>query len=206
MGITVSGTGEAAGRPDVVDLDVGVSVLAGAVGEAASIAADRADAVTAALTAAGIAGDDLATTEYTIRPEYDYSGNEQRLTGYRVSNSMRARLRDIGQTGLLLDSVSAAGGDETRVNGLTFGVADETALRSEAREEAWNDALSKATQLAALSGQALGPATSITETVRPPIAPVRMLAADMSAERSTPIQPGSTTVAITLEVEFAVGD
>jgi hypothetical protein len=205
MGITVSGIGEASGRPDVVDIDVGVSVLADTVEEATAVAADRAGAVTSALTSAGISSDDLATTEYSIRPEYDYSGNEQKLAGYRVSNNMRARLRDIDITGAVLDAFSDAGGDETLVNGLIFGVADESALRAEARETAWKDALAKATQLADLSGQTLGKATSITESVRPPASPVRMLAADM-AERSTPIQPGSTMVIVTLEVEFALDE
>jgi uncharacterized protein YggE len=205
MGITVSGMGESSGRPDVVDIDVGVSVLADTVEEATSVAGDRAGAVTSALTSAGISSDDLTTTDYSIRPEYDYSGNQQKLTGYRVSNMIRARLRDIETTGAVLDSVSGAGGDETLVNGLTFGVADESALQVDARETAWKDALAKATQLAELSGQTLGKATSITESVRPPASPVRMLAADM-AERSTPIQPGSTTVTITLEIEFALDD
>jgi hypothetical protein len=104
----------------------------------------------------------------------------------------------------VLDSLSAAGGDEARVNGLTFAVTDETGLRAQARSAAWEDALTKATQLADLSGQTLGNATSITETVRPPVAPVRMLAADMAMEKSTPIQPGTTTVTVTLEVEFAL--
>jgi uncharacterized protein YggE len=205
MGITVSGIGESSGRPDVVDIDVGVSVLADTVEGATSVAADRAGAVTSALTSAGISSDDLATTEYSIRPEYDYSGNEQRLTGYRVSNMIRARLRDIDTTGALLDSLSDVGGDETLVNGLVFGVADESALRAEARETAWKDALAKATQLADLSGRTLGNATSIIESVRPPSSPVRMLAAEM-AERPTPIQPGSTMVTVTLEVEFALDD
>ncbi len=204
MGITVSGIGDASGQPDVVDLDVGVSVLADTVEEATSVAADKAAAVTTALTAAGVSTDDLATIEYSIRPEYDYSGNEQKLTGYRVTNMIRARLRDIAATGSVLDSLSAAGGDEARVNGLTFAVTDETGLRAQARSAAWEDALAKATQLADLSGQTLGNATSITETVRPPVAPVRMLAADMAMEKSTPIQPGTTTVTVTLEVEFAL--
>jgi uncharacterized protein YggE len=204
MGITVSGIGDASGQPDVVDLDVGVSVLADTVEEATSVAADKAAAVTTALTAAGVSTDDLATIEYSIRPEYDYAGNEQKLNGYRVTNMIRARLRDIAATGSVLDSLSAAGGDEARVNGLTFAVADETGLRAQARSAAWEDALTKATQLADLSGQTLGNATSITETVRPPVAPVRMLAADMAMEKSTPIQPGTTTVTVTLEVEFAL--
>jgi uncharacterized protein YggE len=119
---------------------------------------------------------------------------------------LRARLRDINVTGSLLSAVSAAGGDETRVQGLNFGVADETGLQARAREAAWEDAIAKATHLAALSGQTLGRATSISEMVRPPIAPVRMMAADMAMERSTPIQPGSTTISVTLQVEFALGD
>jgi uncharacterized protein YggE len=204
MGITVSGVGEAVGRPDQVELEAGVSVLGDTVAEATSIVAQKAQAVNDALTSAGVAVDDLATTEHSVRPEYDYTGNEQKLLGYRVSNIMKARSKDIGATGALLDAVTAAGGDETRVSGLSFGVSDETALRAEAREAAWNDALARATQLADLSGQTLGKATSITETARPPISPVRMLAADM-AEAATPIQPGTTTVSVTLEVEFAVG-
>jgi uncharacterized protein YggE len=202
MGITVSGIGEARGRPDVVDVDVGVSVLAATVAQATTIAADRARAVTTSLTTAGVAADDQSTTEYSIRPEYDYSGSEQRLLGYRVSNLVRARLRDIDTTGQVLDAVTSSGGDDTRVNGLTFAVADETSLQAEARAAAWNDALTKATQLAGLSGQTLGRATSITETMGPPVAPVRMLAADMATERSTPVQPGTTTVSVTLEVQF----
>ena len=204
MGITVSGIGEATGSPDIVDIDVGVSVLAATVAEATKIASDKARAVTTSLTDAGITAEDLATNEYSIRPDYDYGGNEQRLLGYRVSNLMRARLRNIDATGSVLDAVASSGGDETRVNGLSFGVADEKALQAEAREAAWNDATTKATQLAGLSGLTLGPATSITETMRPPVAPVRMLAADMAMEKSTPIQPGTTTVTVTIEVEFSV--
>ena len=117
MGITVSGIGEATGSPDIVDIDVGVSVLAATVAEATKIASDKARAVTTSLTDAGITAEDLATNEYSIRPEYDYGGNEQRLLGYRVSNLMRARLRNIDATGSVLDAVASSGGDETRVNG-----------------------------------------------------------------------------------------
>jgi uncharacterized protein len=204
VGITVSGAGEASASPDIVEVDVGVSVLADTVQDATRIAAERAEAVSSALTAGGVASDDTATTEYSIRPEYDYSTNNQRLLGYRVSNTVRAKLRDITSTGPLLDSISSAGGDDTRVNGLSFGVADETSLLGSAREAAWNDARAKAEQLAALSGHTLGKATSITETVKGPIVPMpRMMAADAGMERaSTPIQPGTSSVMVTLQVEF----
>lgn len=205
MGITVSGAGEANAAPDMVEIDVGVSVLADTVESATQTAAERAEAVSSALTAGGIAAEDMATTEYSIRPEYDYSSNKPRLLGYRVSNTVRAKLLDITSTGPLLDSIASAGGDETRVNGLSFGVADETSLLARAREAAWADAKSKAEQLAGLAGHTLGKAVAINETVQGPVVPMpRMLAADMAmTERaSTPIQPGTSSVTVTLQVEF----
>jgi uncharacterized protein len=205
MGITVSGAGEANADPDMVEIAVGVAVLADTVEEATRAAAERAEAVTSALTAGGVRLEDMATTEYTIHPEYDYSSSQQRLLGYRVSNTIRAKLRDIASTGRLLDSIASAGGDETRVNGLSFGVDDETSLLARAREAAWNDARNKAEQLAALSGHTLGKATSITETIQVPVVPLpRMMAADMamSETASTPIQPGTSSVTVTIEVEF----
>ncbi len=205
MGITVSGAGEANADPDMVEIDVGVAVLADTVEDATQIAAQRAEAVTSALTAGGVRVEDMATIEYTIRPEYDFTDNKQRLLGFRVSNTVRAQVRDIASTGPLLDSIASAGGDETRVNGLRFGIDDETSLLASAREAAWNDARNKAEQLAALSGHTLGKATSITETNKGPVVPMpRMIAADMGmAERaSTPIEPGTSTVTVTLQVEF----
>ena len=148
----------------------------------------------------------MATTEYTIRPEYDYSGSQQRLLGYRVSNTVRAKLRDIASTGRLLDSIASAGGDETRVNGLSFGVADETSLlghgsgsglerRQRPKPSSWRHS----------PGTRSGKATSITETIQGPVVPMpRMMAADMamSERASTPIQPGTSSVTVTLQVEF----
>jgi uncharacterized protein len=205
MGITVSGAGEANGDPDMVEIDVGVAVLADTVEDATRIAAQRAEAVSSTLTAGGVLPEDMATTEYSIRPEYDYSSSQQRLLGYRVSNTVSAKLRDIASTGPLLDSIASAGGDETRVNGLSFGIADETSLLASAREAAWNDARNKAEQLAVLSGHTLGKATSIIETIQGPVVPMpRMMAADMSMAEmaSTPIEPGTSTVTVTLQVEF----
>lgn len=207
MGITVSGTGEVTGVPDTVEVDVGVSVLADTVAEASAVAAERSRAVIAALVSGGVAEADMSTFDYTIQPEYDYSGNQQRLTGFLVSNTLRAKVRDIDGTGAIVDSVSAAGGDHSRINGLQFSIDDDTTLEAAARQAAWNDATARATQLAKLSGQALGPTTSITETVRNPVVPVRMMAdMAMAKEAGTPIQPGTSTVTVTLQVEFAFGD
>ncbi|MGH8913539.1 MAG: SIMPL domain-containing protein [Acidimicrobiia bacterium] len=203
-GISVSGVGEVTGTPDTLQLDLGVSALADTVDQAAATAAERAQAVIAALTSNGVAEEDITTTDYSIFPEYDYSNNTERIVGYRVNNTVRAKLHDIDGAGTVIDAVTAAGGDETRVNGLNFSIEDDAELIADAREAAWNDALAKATQLAELSGRELGAATSIVEIVSNPPIPFPY-ARDMAggAETAeTPIEPGTSTVTIDLQVEF----
>jgi uncharacterized protein YggE len=202
-GISVAGVGEVTGTPDTLQLDLGVSALADTVDQAAAIAAERAQAVIGALTSNGVAEEDITTTDYSIYPEYDYSNNQERIVGYRVNNTVRAKLHEIENAGSVIDAVTAAGGDETRVNGLSFSIEDDADLITAAREAAWNDALAKATQLAELSGQTLGAATSIVETVTSP--PVPYYARDLAGgaeDAATPIEPGTSTVAIDLMVEF----
>jgi hypothetical protein len=203
MGISVTGMGEVTGTPDTVEVDLGVSVLGETVDEATATAAERAEAVIAALTSNGVAAEDITTTDYSIYPEYDYSQNQERLIGYRVTNTVRAKIRDLDTTGTVIDAATAAAGDEARVSGLRFSIEDSAELVSSAREAAWADALAKATQLADLSGQTLGAATSITETVSTPPVPIPYAADAAGAERATtPIEPGTSAVTITLQVEF----
>jgi uncharacterized protein YggE len=202
-GISVSGMGEVTGTPDTVEVDLGVSVLEETVDQAASTAAERAESLIAALTSNGVAEEDITTTDYSIYPEYDYSGNQERLVGYRVNNTVRAKIRDLDTTGTVLDAATAAAGDEARVSGLRFSLEDNADLVAAAREAAWDDALAKATQLAELSGQTLGAATSITETVSIPPVPIPYATDAAGAERATtPIEPGTSAVTITLQVEF----
>ncbi len=204
-GISVSGMGEVTGTPDTVEVGLGVSVLGESVDQAATTAAEKAQALIDALTSNGVAEEDITTTDYSIYPEYDYSSNEQRLIGYRVSNTVKAKIRDLDSTGAVLDAATVAGGDDVVVNGLSFSIEDNDELVAAAREAAWNDAMAKATQLAELSGQTLGEATTITETVSMPPIPIPY-AAEAADDRAvaTPIEPGTSAVTITLQVQFGL--
>ena len=203
-GITVTGTGEVTGTPDTVEVTLGVSVLADTVQEAAATAAQKADALISALTDGGVAPEDITTTDYSIYPEYDYSNNTELLVGYRVSNTVRAKIRNVDEVGSLLDAATAAGGDDTLVSGLQFSIDDDAELLEAARAAAWDDALAKATQLAELSGQELGKAISINETVSSTQPPVFYEAAGGDRASETPIEPGTSVVTINLSVNFAL--
>ena len=109
-GITVTGTGEVTGTPDTVEVSLGVAVLAENVQDATTTAAQKADALISALTDGGVDRKDITTTDYSIYPEYDYSSNTERLVGYRVSNTVRVKIRNVDDTGSLIDAATAAGG------------------------------------------------------------------------------------------------
>ena len=203
-GISVTGQGRVTGIPDTMVITLGVSVLRPTVGQATGDAATLADAVIAALKAGGVAEAAIQTPSYSVYPEYDYREFDERLRGYRVSNQLQVKVRDLDRAGELIDAATAAGGDDTVVHGLSFSIEDNQALLEAARAAAWADAEAKARQLARLAGLTLGRATSITETIQFDVPPVFFEAAEF-ARTATPIQPGQSDVTVVVQVTFALG-
>lgn len=204
-GINVTGVGRVTGTPDTLSITLGVSVLRDSVGDAAGAAATLADAVIDALKAGGVAEEDIQTANYAIFPEHDWTGNRQRLIGYRVSNELRVKVREIDRAGAVIDAATAAGGDDVVVHGLSFSIEDNTELLEAARAAAWNDARAKGDQLAGLSGVDLGTAVSITETIAHDVPPVSFERFAAFEDAATPIEPGQADVIVTIQVTFAIG-
>jgi uncharacterized protein YggE len=195
------------GKPDTLTVNLGVSVLRPTVDQATRDAATLATAITDALKANGVAEDDIQTSNYSIYPEYDYSGSQQRLTGYRVNNQVNVKIRNLDSAGAVIDAATAAGGDATVVNNVAFSIEDDAELLQMARTAAWQDAEAKARQLAQLAGVTLGSAVSITETITyntPPIYYQREAAGAMDSV-STPIESGTQDVIVNIQVIFAIG-
>jgi len=204
-GITVTGLGHSSASPDVMTVDLGVSVLATNVAEGRAVAGDRAQALISSLTDGGVSNEDIQTTRYTIHPEYDHHEGEQRLRGYRVSNDLQVTLRDLGSAGEILDSAAAAGGDEVTINNVSFSLENQIEGRDEAREAAWKDALARAEHLARLSGRALGPVVNIVETTGRPPGPGPVPRMALASSEAMPIEAGTTAITVSLEVTFALG-
>jgi uncharacterized protein YggE len=204
-GIAVSGRGEVFGTPDTLQMSFGVSVLRPTVKQAVADAAALADQLISTLTSSGVATEDVQTANYSIYPEYDYSGDERNLVGYRVSNTVTAKIRDIDSAGSVIDAAVSGVGDEIQVSGVSFSIEDDEELISAARDAAWEAARSKAQQLADLAGLTLGKAVMISESVAgtPPQPLYRAAFEDsVGASVETPIEAGQQQVAVTLQVRF----
>ena len=205
-GIWVSGTGEVTATPDVAILTLGVQAQETTVKAAQSEAASAMAAVVNALKANGVADKDIQTQWYSISPvtKWDDKTNEQITTGYSVSNMVIVKIRDISKAGTIIDAVTDAGGDLTRINGINFTVDNPTAYYNQAREKAMQDAAAKAQQMASLAGVNLGKAIYISESggYIPGPYPLRDYAAGASA--STPISPGELNITISVSVGYSI--
>ena len=206
-GIWVTGQGEATAVPDIAELRLGVEVQADTVAEAQGQASEAMDKVQQALKDNGVAEKDIQTQQFSIYPvtKWISDRDEQEIIGYRVTNIVVAKIREIDEAGAIIDAVAEAGGDFTRIQGISFDVDDRTPYYEEARSKAFEDASNKAKQLAELAGVGLGKATFVSESGA--YLPVRMV--DFSAEAgvpggATPISPGELEITVYVQVIYEI--
>ena len=206
-GIWVSGEGKVTVTPDLATLGLGIEAQAKTVAEAQSQAAEAMGRVTAALTDSGVDEKDIQTQYFSITQvtRWDDETQQDIVIGYRVTNTVAAKIREIDKIGSIIDVVAAAGGDYTRINSIAFSVDDPTAYYGEARQKAMADAIAKAEQMAELAGVELGKPTYISEWESYPVNYIEMARA-VPAPVETPISPGEIELTLTVQVAYTIED
>lgn len=214
--IWVVGTGTVTVAPDLAVLTVGVEARAGTVQEALTQAADAMTDIVSMLEAEGVESADIQTRSFSINPQYtwrevtdDDGGrySERVLTGYTVNNRAVVRLRDLDRVGEMVDLVAGAGGDLTRIEGVSFTVQDPEPHRAEAREAAVDQAMVKAEQFARDAGVTLGEVLVISEGGGVPAPRAFAESATFAlagADASTPISEGELEIRATVQMVFAI--
>ncbi|MHB8575648.1 MAG: SIMPL domain-containing protein [Dehalococcoidia bacterium] len=203
--VTVRGQGSLTAPPDTAVVRLGVSVQAAKVADARSQAATAAAAVIAAAKNDGVLDKDIQTVQFNIGPVYDNKNGSQSLLGYRVDNVLQLKIRNLDSSGQVIDDATAAGGDATVVQGISFTIDDTTALAHQARILSIQDALAQATDFATAAGATVGKVISISEVTAAP--PVPFDAAPVAAAASqarTPVQAGTLRVDVSVTVTYAL--
>ncbi len=205
-GIHVTGKGEVMAAPDIATLRLGIAAQAASVAEAQTQAAEAMGKVIAALIDNGVAEKDIQTQYFSIRQitKWDRETEEEVVIGYRVTNKVTAKIRDVDKAGAIIDAVAEAGGDLTRIDGISFSVDDPSAYYEEARQKAMADAEVKAEQLAELASVTLGKPTYISEGVWIPPIPRDIYIGEATTAIETPISPGEMEIRLTVQVVYAI--
>ena len=202
--IRVSGEGRVSVAPDVALVTFGVTALDASLEKANRDAAARARRVTEVLKSV-VAPSDLQTTRFDVQLERHYDPKAPpKVTGYRVSNQIRARVRDLSALGSLLDRAVAAGANE--VEGLQLTRDDPRPEEARALAAAVKAARAKAEDIARAAGVQLGELLSVAETGEEPVRPVafRAMAAGKAAAESVPVEAGTVEAVARVEAVFTL--
>ncbi|HEY0113636.1 MAG TPA: SIMPL domain-containing protein [Allosphingosinicella sp.] len=201
--LDIVATGEVTRVPDVARISTGVVTTAPTATAALQENARRMAAVRAGLRQAGIADRDIQTSSINLHPDYrhDPTGGNPQLIGYRASNDLSVRFRDIANAGKIIDALVAQGANQ--IHGPMLGIDKPESALDEARTRALTAARARAELYARALGKRVGRILSISEggaNYAPQ--PMMRMRGESAALTSTDIDPGEQTLAVSLSVSF----
>ena len=163
-GLSVNGHGQVNLPPDVAYVTIGVHTEATDVSNAVQDNADQVAAVMASLSQAGVAPEDMQTSNFSVYTTDNYDPNTGLINGkkYSVDNTVNVTARDLAGLGNLLDRAISAGANS--IWGITFDLENKDAASAQARDMAVEDAKTEAQALATTAGVSLGDIVSISYT------------------------------------------
>ncbi len=159
--IVVSGFGKVTGNNDIAVTTIGYSNTDKDVAKAQADNKKVMDQIMSELKSFNVADKDLQSN-YTIYPDYNYTQQTgQQLLGYKVTNQLTIKIRDLSKIPQILSLAGKYGA--TEVSGLNFTIDDPENLKTDARAKALSDAKVKALYLSQKLGVHLGPVVSFNE-------------------------------------------
>jgi uncharacterized protein len=199
--VTVVGSGEVKGTPDTLNVNASIEFSAPDVTGAMNQVSDRQLGVINALVEAGVDRNDISTTQVSLQPQFSPTTDSTTIVGYRASNSIDVKIRQLDAASQALALIVSTGGNATRINNVNYSIEDDSQLVRDARSRAFNDAKDRADQYAGLSGLTLGKVISISEApgAAPPV-PMPRGGAEMAMAAPVPVEPGQQTIGFSVTV------
>jgi uncharacterized protein YggE len=201
--ISVTGEATVTVAPDVAQIEAGVTSDAKTAREASDANNAAMGKVLLALKGSGIEAKDFQTSRLSLQPQSapNRSGPSA-IVGYRASNRVTVRLRDITKVAGVIDTLVAAGAND--IGGINFMVSNASKLLDDARQQAVADARRKADIYAKAAGVTLGAPLSISEEGAPGPVLYRAKLATAGMAVSAPVAQGEETLAVTISVSWAI--
>jgi uncharacterized protein YggE len=199
--VSTRGVGRVTAVPDTLNLTMGVQTQDTSAKAALAANNDKTNALLKTLKSKGVAAKDLQTVDLSIQP--NYAPNSMQITGYQVTNTVRATLHNLATAGGVVDAAANAVGDAVRLQQVGFSIGDDTAVRSAARSQAVHQAQAQAEQMAKAAGAKLDRIRTITEV--PDNGPTPMYDVKVAeGGAAAPIQPGQVAVSVLVEITYDI--
>ncbi len=203
--LDVSAMGEVTRVPDLAIISAGVQTLQPTATAAIEENAASMERIRAALKRAGIANRDIQTSQINLNPEYRYDQNRPPvLTGYRATNTVNVKFRDLKRSGTILDALVKEGANQLNGPNLTLDKPEEA--YDEARLKAVQAGRARAELYARALGKRVVRILSVSESGAyvPPPMPMGYArdAIQVTAVSKTEIDPGTQQVQVNVSMSF----
>ncbi|MGE5579083.1 MAG: SIMPL domain-containing protein [Bacillota bacterium] len=202
--ISVTGEAEVQVKPDMVTMNFGVENTASDAQTAQRQNSTAMNAVVEALYRQGISKDDVQTSSFRLSPVYEWQGErseKQVLVGYRCSNTVVVRLKDLSKVGATIDAATSAGANN--VYGISFGLQDPNAQRPTLLAAAVSDAKAKADIMARAAGYTITGVQRMSDGYTSVVEVQESLrSAKVMMDSSVPIEAGTLTVKATVQIDY----
>jgi uncharacterized protein len=202
--VTVTGHGEVRRKPDMVEINLGVTTEADTAGKALDDNSKAMQELLDSLAKHDVEKRNIRTTNISVSPKYKQPqprSREREIVGYTVTNQVHVRVMDHAKLGEILDDAVAAGGN--RINGISFSVREKETALDEARKKAMADAQRKAELYASAAKQSLGNLLRIQEQVTSnPPNPLRRATFAADAAAGVPVEAGEQVLEARVQAVF----
>jgi len=202
--LAVVGEGKVEATPDTAYVDAGITVNnETTVEQAQSIINKANNDIIAAMKKLGIDKNDVKTSNYSIYPNYDYTGNANKISGYNGNVTITIKTKKIDLVSSIIEQATKMGANQ--IQGVRFTLDQPENFREQARDAAIKNARAQAEKLAKSLKINLGKVVNIVESTPDVIQPLYKSAAmglgggDSSAAA---IEPGSQTITSTVTLYF----
>jgi uncharacterized protein YggE len=149
--VMVTGEADVRARPDTALVTLTVVTQSPRAVEAQQANARKTEAVISAVKGVAGAGVEIATSDYSLNPQYDYGGDgPPRIGSYEARNSVTVTTGQLDNVGAVIDAATGAGANS--VDGVRFILRESNAAHRETLGAATRQAMEKAEAMA----QALG--------------------------------------------------
>jgi uncharacterized protein YggE len=206
--LTVSGEGTVSRVPDVVVIALGAEALEPTVRAAQDKVNTAVNLAVEKIEALGVERRAIQSTRLWFESRYeDYYPNndvnqkpERRLLGYAARSMLRVRLEDLALAGKVIDAAIEAGVND--LNGIHFGLRDDSKEQQLALSRAVEQARAKAATMAGAMGVELIGVLEVSESYsggggQSPF--------QESSFAETRVEPGEVTVRANVYVRYRVG-
>lgn len=201
--VSTNGEGTITVTPDIAFISMGIETSDKAMGTAQQINKDKMNLLVQELTKLGINKEDIQTQSYNVYPDYQWQSDKSVLVGYKVSNMLKVKIRNLDNAGKILDAVASK--EANMVYGIQFDVSDTNKAYKDALTLAVRNAEDKAKLMVSYFGVKAVKPLKIQETssnsYRYPY-PIATYDKADTAGASTSVSPGQMEIKASVSIEF----